>query len=54
MSRNKWVLVDASGPVVAVTCWCERRVVRVARERFLAGKTESCGARDCRDDEEMT
>jgi len=47
MSRNRWIGADASGPLVAVACWCDTTIVTVPRSEFLAGKTRSCGDPMC-------
>lgn len=35
--------------VLPVNCWCERRLLLVPKPRVLAGRTGSCGRRDCRE-----
>jgi hypothetical protein len=38
---------------VAVTCWCERRIVHLPLAAVRTGRTISCGAPRCQDLEEM-
>lgn len=36
-----------AGADIAVTCWCERRVLLVPLPLVRQGRTGSCGHRDC-------
>jgi len=39
--------IPHAGELVAVTCWCDRTVVKVLLDDVVRGQTASCGRRGC-------
>jgi hypothetical protein len=45
--------VKPGSGILAVSCWCERRIVAVSQTDVRSGKTESCGHPRCHSPAEL-